>query len=171
MTSRTRFVFPIRLVFPSPHLFHKADKSLVSLTKFVRVFRSRIIAELGLLRIRHPLDKSEGSIDAGQMIKPALAKGLQSVGANTRKQIFSPFQPRLLLSSSTSISPLHFLALICDASLALLPLPAEAHTLTISPCSRRLPQKISKEAAVEHRFQPVTTDQPTVSSISRVSEV
>ena len=57
-----------------------------------------------------PLDKSEGSIDAGQMIEPASAKGLQSVGTNTRKQIFSPFQPRLLLSSSTSISPLHFLA-------------------------------------------------------------
>jgi ATP-dependent Clp protease ATP-binding subunit ClpB len=31
------------------------------------------------------LGKAEGSIDAGQMIKPALARGLQLVGATTRK--------------------------------------------------------------------------------------
>jgi len=30
------------------------------------------------------LGKAEGSIDAGQMIKPALARGLQLVGATTR---------------------------------------------------------------------------------------
>lgn len=31
------------------------------------------------------LGKAEGSIDAGQMIKPALARGLQLVGATTRR--------------------------------------------------------------------------------------
>jgi len=31
------------------------------------------------------LGKAEGSIDAGQLIKPALARGLQLVGATTRK--------------------------------------------------------------------------------------
>lgn len=31
------------------------------------------------------LGKTEGSIDAGQMIKPALARGLQLVGATTRE--------------------------------------------------------------------------------------
>lgn len=31
------------------------------------------------------LGKAEGSIDAGQMIKPALARGLQLVGATTRE--------------------------------------------------------------------------------------
>lgn len=31
------------------------------------------------------LGKAEGSIDAGQMIKPALARGLQLVGATTRQ--------------------------------------------------------------------------------------
>ena len=30
------------------------------------------------------LGKAEGSIDGGQMIKPALARGLQLVGATTR---------------------------------------------------------------------------------------
>lgn len=30
------------------------------------------------------LGKTEGSIDGGQMIKPALARGLQLVGATTR---------------------------------------------------------------------------------------
>ena len=33
------------------------------------------------------LGKAEGSIDAGQMIKPALARGLQLVGATTRKLV------------------------------------------------------------------------------------
>lgn len=33
------------------------------------------------------LGKAEGSIDAGQMIKPALARGLQLVGATTRKSV------------------------------------------------------------------------------------
>ena len=36
------------------------------------------------------LGKAEGSIDAGQMIKPALARGLQLVGATTRKDFFFP---------------------------------------------------------------------------------
>ena len=38
------------------------------------------------------LGKTEGSIDAGQMIKPALARGLQLVGATTRNLIFSALQ-------------------------------------------------------------------------------
>jgi ATP-dependent Clp protease ATP-binding subunit ClpB len=33
------------------------------------------------------LGKAEGSIDAGQMIKPALARGLQLVGATTRTSV------------------------------------------------------------------------------------
>lgn len=33
------------------------------------------------------LGKSEGSVDAGQMIKPALARGLQLVGATTREYV------------------------------------------------------------------------------------
>jgi len=33
------------------------------------------------------LGKAEGSVDAGQMIKPALARGLQLVGATTRKAL------------------------------------------------------------------------------------
>ena len=41
------------------------------------------------------LGKAEGSVDAGQMIKPALARGLQLVGATTR---MSP--PLLALASS-----------------------------------------------------------------------
>lgn len=33
------------------------------------------------------LGKAEGSVDAGQMIKPALARGLQLVGATTRELV------------------------------------------------------------------------------------
>lgn len=39
------------------------------------------------------LGKSEGSVDAGQMIKPALARGLQLVGATTRKSLRSLTPP------------------------------------------------------------------------------
>ena len=46
------------------------------------------------------LGKTEGSIDAGQMIKPALARGLQLVGATTRKFIF-------LCSTFTSLADSH----------------------------------------------------------------
>ena len=35
------------------------------------------------------LGKAEGNIDAGQMIKPALARGLQLVGATTRQYAIS----------------------------------------------------------------------------------
>lgn len=41
-------------------------------------FRSDILFNLG---------KAEGSIDAGQMIKPSLARGLQLVGATTRRHL------------------------------------------------------------------------------------
>lgn len=37
------------------------------------------------------LGKAEGSVDAGQMIKPALARGLQLVGATTRRPWYSHF--------------------------------------------------------------------------------
>lgn len=42
------------------------------------------------------LGKAEGSIDAGQMIKPALARGLQLVGATTREftPCFTPSFPK-----------------------------------------------------------------------------
>ncbi|KAF8274349.1 P-loop containing nucleoside triphosphate hydrolase protein [Lactarius quietus] len=59
------------------------------------------------------LGKAEGSIDGGQMIKPALARGLQLVGATT---------------------------------------PDEFR------------KTISKDAALERRFQPVTIEEPTVES-------
>ncbi|KAI0297823.1 P-loop containing nucleoside triphosphate hydrolase protein [Multifurca ochricompacta] len=59
------------------------------------------------------LGKAEGSIDGGQMIKPALARGLQLVGATT---------------------------------------PDEYR------------KTISKDAALERRFQPVTIEEPTVES-------
>ncbi|CAL1695237.1 unnamed protein product [Somion occarium] len=59
------------------------------------------------------LRKAEGSIDAGQMIKPALARGLQLVGATT---------------------------------------PEEYR------------KTIGKDAALERRFQPVTIEEPSVSS-------
>lgn len=46
------------------------------------------------------LGKAEGSIDAGQMIKPALARGLQLVGATTRESGSSlPHIYRLLIST------------------------------------------------------------------------
>ena len=45
------------------------------------------------------LGKAEGSIDAGQMIKPALARGLQLVGATTRKTIPSNKGADILPSS------------------------------------------------------------------------
>jgi len=38
------------------------------------------------------LGKAEGSVDAGQMIKPALARGLQLVGATTRKTLIYTFR-------------------------------------------------------------------------------
>ena len=41
------------------------------------------------------LGKAEGSVDAGQMIKPALARGLQLVGATTRKASICPFHGHL----------------------------------------------------------------------------
>ncbi|KAI9572002.1 hypothetical protein HD554DRAFT_2071191 [Boletus coccyginus] len=44
------------------------------------------------------LGKAEGSIDAGQMIKPALARGLRLVGATTREftlRITRSFPPRV----------------------------------------------------------------------------
>jgi ATP-dependent Clp protease ATP-binding subunit ClpB len=46
-----------------------------------RQFRSLISHSDTLLN----LGKAEGSVDAGQMIKPALARGLQLVGATTRE--------------------------------------------------------------------------------------
>ena len=42
---------------------------------------------IDLLDTLFQLGKAEGSIDAGQMIKPALARGLQLVGATTRESL------------------------------------------------------------------------------------
>lgn len=44
------------------------------------------------------LGKTEGSIDAGQMIKPALARGLQLVGATTRQSVV-PSDALILLTN------------------------------------------------------------------------
>jgi hypothetical protein len=61
----------------------------VLLMKFVSI--SSLPAS-GMCRFRQldtlfNLGKAEGSIDAGQMIKPALARGLQLVGATTRASL------------------------------------------------------------------------------------
>ena len=52
------------------------------------------------------LGKAEGSIDAGQMIKPALARGLQLVGATTRTffkaKNTAPFTYKKILSGRVS---------------------------------------------------------------------
>ena len=66
----------------------RAEKSFVSSTKFVRtiLFAIQYYKVLNLVPdTLFNLGKAEGSIDAGQMIKPALARGLQLVGATTRK--------------------------------------------------------------------------------------
>ena len=77
------------------------------------------------------LGKAEGSVDAGQMIKPALARGLQLVGATTRKShgVHGRF---------TNLSFIFI---------------ADEYRKTIG-----------KDAALERRFQPITIDEPTVSS-------
>ena len=66
----------------------RAEKSFVSSTKFVWTifFAIQYYKVLNLVPdTLFNLGKAEGSIDAGQMIKPALARGLQLVGATTRK--------------------------------------------------------------------------------------
>ena len=77
------------------------------------------------------LGKTEGSVDAGQMIKPALARGLQLVGATTRKS------PGVRGNLST-----YLFIFIAD----------------------EYRKTIGKDAALERRFQPITIDEPTVSS-------
>lgn len=44
------------------------------------------------------IGKAEGSVDGGQMIKPALARGLQLVGATTRKFTLIRFRLSLIIS-------------------------------------------------------------------------
>lgn len=81
------------------------------------------------------LGKAEGSIDAGQMIKPALARGLQLVGATTRKFL------RMSSLSILLVLRLYFVSI------------ADEYRKTIA-----------KDAALERRFQPVSIDEPTVES-------
>ena len=78
------------------------------------------------------LGKAEGSIDGGQMIKPALARGLQLVGATTRR----------FFMTSLSRAMYRFDAMAAD----------------------EYRKTISKDAALERRFQPVTIEEPTVES-------
>jgi len=47
------------------------------------------------------LGKAEGSVDAGQMIKPALARGLQLVGATTRTSYITLLRSEDILTTST----------------------------------------------------------------------
>jgi len=88
-TSRTRFGLPLWLILPSPHSFHRADKSFSSLMKSLSILCSHTIwqnysdNEYAHLDTLFNLDKSEGSTDEGQMIKPTLAEGLGLVGATT----------------------------------------------------------------------------------------
>jgi ATP-dependent Clp protease ATP-binding subunit ClpB len=67
------------------------------------------------------------------MIKPALARGLQLVGATTRM---------LLIMLSPSRGRMNFVAFTAD----------------------EYRKTISKDAALERRFQPVTIEEPTVES-------
>jgi len=86
---------------PSPHSFHGADTSS---TKLVSVLRSIIMAELLWLRIRtlrHPFEPRK----IGKKLEGCSWLGLLHVS-----HVFSSLQPRLLVSLSTSISPVHFLA-------------------------------------------------------------
>ena len=53
-------------------------------TLFPLVYRSFTTNSMIPLDTLFNLGKAEGSIDGGQMIKPALARGLQLVGATTR---------------------------------------------------------------------------------------
>ena len=70
------------------YVFYRPEKSFVSLTKFVcqnlSLMRNNGFNSFALDMLFN-LGKAEGSVDAGQMIKPALARGLQLVGATTRK--------------------------------------------------------------------------------------
>lgn len=68
-------------------LMCRVEKSSASSTKFVSQRWSLKTYEVltSFADTLFNLGKAEGSIDAGQMIKPALARGLQLVGATTRK--------------------------------------------------------------------------------------
>ena len=76
------------------------------------------------------LGKAKGSIDDGQMIKPALARGLQFVGA-THSYVLCDIAPETILTRY-----------LVD----------------------KFTKTISKDAALERRFQPVITEEPTVES-------
>src|SRR5712672_2422350 len=105
--------------------------------KSVRKFRSipRSFDEFPIKRLDtlFNLGKAEGSIDGGQMIKPALARGLHLVGATTRMCLmYVTYQ---------------------DTNFRAAAVAADEYRKTIS-----------KDAALERRFQPVTIEEPTVES-------
>ena len=101
------------------------------------------------------------------MIKPALARGLQLVGATTRKSKFLSVPTTsfgvLLINHSASL-PGGYISL-----LRFLPRPPASpfkipHANTLPFVADEYRKTISKDAALERRFQPVTIDEPTVAS-------
>ncbi|KAI0290572.1 P-loop containing nucleoside triphosphate hydrolase protein [Russula brevipes] len=89
------------------------EEKFKALTRDIEDEAGGVICFIDEVHTLFNLGKAEGSIDGGQMIKPALARGLQLVGATT---------------------------------------PDEYR------------KTISKDAALERRFQPVTIEEPTVES-------
>ncbi|KAJ7698117.1 P-loop containing nucleoside triphosphate hydrolase protein [Mycena rosella] len=89
------------------------EEKFRSLLQDIEAEAGNVICFIDEVHMLFNLGKAEGSIDGGQMIKPALARGLQLVGATT---------------------------------------PDEYR------------KTISKDAALERRFQPVQIEEPTVES-------
>ncbi|KAL4061946.1 P-loop containing nucleoside triphosphate hydrolase protein [Scleroderma yunnanense] len=89
------------------------EEKFKALIRDIEEEAGKVICFIDEVHMLFNLGKAEGSVDGGQMIKPALARGLQLVGATT---------------------------------------PDEFR------------KTISKDAALERRFQPVQIDEPTVES-------
>jgi ATP-dependent Clp protease ATP-binding subunit ClpB len=60
------------------------EEKFKALLRDIEEEKGQVICFIDEVHTLFNLGKAEGSIDAGQMIKPALARGLQLVGATTR---------------------------------------------------------------------------------------
>ena len=63
------------------------EEKFKALLKDIEDEAGNVICFIDEVHTLFQLGKAEGSIDAGQMIKPALARGLQLVGATTREYL------------------------------------------------------------------------------------
>ncbi|KAF8950869.1 P-loop containing nucleoside triphosphate hydrolase protein, partial [Flammula alnicola] len=61
----------------------KFEEKFTALLRDIEEESGKVICFIDEVHTLFNLGKAEGSIDAGQMIKPALARGLQLVGATT----------------------------------------------------------------------------------------